>query len=434
MRTVNSFAIKKTNQTRWARAAWPLAFLLCAGLAASADTGPAASPDTGFSGGDPAGSSSRVYQEGNTWVQEITGSLPAPREIKLVTEAGTVQVHGAAQPNLTYVVKKRVKAGSEEEARKLFSNLRVQAWSQGEVAVFRGQCESCYGRMQARVDFDVTTPRATSTVRASTGGGSVGVNNISGTVAVETGGGNIQLDEIGGFATASSGGGSIELGSMGGDVSVDTGGGAIRIKSAGRVAATSGGGSIEVISARRAVSAETGAGSIRVLKCGAEVKVESGGGSLEVGDAGGAVTANTGGGSIRVVSAQGRVRAGSGGGSIHLAGLTRGVNVETGAGGIIAEFVGFVGGASLTDSMLETSSGDVTVYLPANVGVTIFGAIEFGSKNSVRSDFGELRVFSDSDQQWGPHEILVEGKLNGGGPVLKIRTTTGKIELLRAAK
>ena len=415
--------MKRTNRKPWSRAAWTLAFLLWAGLAASADTL--------FPGGDPAGSSSRVYKDGNTWVQEITGSLPAPREIKLVTEAGSVRVHGASQTNLTYVLRKRVRVGSEEEARKLFGNFRIQAWSQGDVALFRGQCDSCQGRNQAQVDFDITTPRGTAVVNAQTGGGSVGVNGITGTVAVETGGGSITLDDISGPATASSGGGSIELGSMGGDVSVETGGGSIHIKSAGgRVSATSGGGSIEVVSARQAVSAETGGGSIHVTQCGAEVKASSGGGSLEIGDAGGAVTAETGGGSIRVMSAKGKVRAGSGGGSIHLTGLTHGVQVETGAGGIIAEFAG---GAVLTESMLETSSGDVTVYLPANVGVTIRGAIDSGSKNSVHSDFTELRVTSDSEE-YGPHEVLVEGKLNGGGPVLKIRTTTGNIELLRAKK
>jgi len=424
--TVDSFALR-TGFKKWARAAWPLAFLLCAGLTASADTL--------FPGGDPAGSTSRVYSEGGAWVQEITGSLPAPRSIKVMTDAGSVKVRGAAQSNLTYVLRKRVKASSEEEARKLFSNFRVQAWSQGEVALFRGQFDSyASGRRRghsASVDFDITTPRAIAAVHAQTGGGSVGVNNISGTVAVETGGGSISLDEIGGAATASSGGGSIELGNMGGNVAVETGGGSIRINSAGgHVAASSGGGSIEVVSARRAVSVETGGGSIRVLKCGAEVRVESGGGSLEVGEAGGPVIAETGGGSIRVWGAKGNVRAGSGGGSIHLAGLTNGVQVETGAGSIIAEFAG---GASLTDSMLETSSGDVTVYLPSNVGVTIRGAIEAGSKNSVRSDFGELRVVSEADQ-WGPREVLVEGKINGGGALLKIRTTTGNIVLLRAKK
>jgi len=422
VKDVNSFA-RITNRRKGSRAAWPLAFLLCAGLTASADTL--------FPGGDPAGSESKVYKDGGAWVQEISGSLPAPREIKVVTEAGSVKVRGAAQSNLTYVLKKRVRAGSEEEARKLFSSFRIQAWSQGEVALFRGQFDSHYGRRQASVDFDISAPRSTAAVGAKTGGGSVAVNNISGSVAVETGGGSIQLDEVGGSASASSGGGSIELGNMGGNVSVETGGGSIRVKSAGgSVAASSGGGSIEVISARQAVSAETGGGSIRVQKCGAEVKVESGGGSLEIGETGGAVIAETGGGSIRVWGAQGNVRAGSGGGSIHLTGLTHGVQVETGAGGIIAEFAG---GAALTDSMLETSSGDVTVYLPANLGVTIRGAIESGSKNSVRSDFGEVRVVSESDQ-WGPREVLVEGKVNGGGPLLKIRTTTGNIVVLRAKK
>jgi hypothetical protein len=419
---VNSFGLKTTSFKPWPWA--PLLFLLAASLAASADDG--------YLGGDPAGSESRVYRDGSVWVQEITGSLPAPREIKVVTEAGSVKVRGAAQSNLTYVMRKRIRAGSEEEARRLFSNFRVQAWSQGEVAMFRGDFESSYGRRSASVDFDITTPRATAAVNAETGGGSVGVNDITGAVAVETGGGNIRLDGIGGSATASSGGGAIELGEMGGNVSVETGGGAIRIKSAGgSVAATSGGGSIEVVSAKQWVSVETGGGSIRVQKCGAAVKAQSGGGCIDVGDAGGAVTVDTGGGSIRVWSARGKVHAGTGGGSIHLTGLTHGVQVETGAGGIIVEFVS---GASLTDSALETSSGDVVVYLPANLGVTVRGAIESGSRNSVRSDFGELRVVSEGSDDDGPHEVLVEGKLNGGGPVLKIRTSTGNIQLLRAQK
>lgn len=409
---------------KWSRAAWPLLFLLCAGLTASADEA--------YLGGDPAGSESRLYRDGDTWVQEVTGSLPAPREIKVATDAGTVNVRGAAQPNLTYVMRKRVRAGSEEEARKLFSNFQIQVGSQGDLALLRAQFETSYGRRsRSSVDFDITTPRNTAAVNAKTGGGTVGVSSIAGTVTVETGGGSIKLDDIGGSATASSGGGTIQLGDMGSDVSVETGGGAIRIRSAGgRVAATSGGGSIEVVSAKQAVTVETGGGSVRVQKCGAEVKAQSGGGSIEVGDAGGAVTAETGGGSIRVWSAQGKVHAGTGGGSIHLTGLTRGVQVETGAGGIIVEFVS---GAALTDSALETSSGDVVVYLPANVGVTVRGAIESGSKNSVRSDFSELHVVSESEE-YGPHEVLVEGKLNGGGPVLKIRTSTGNIELLRASK
>ena len=51
---------KTRNLGKWSRVAWPLAFLLWAGLAASADTL--------FPGSEPAGSSSRVYKDGNVWV------------------------------------------------------------------------------------------------------------------------------------------------------------------------------------------------------------------------------------------------------------------------------------------------------------------------------------------------------------------------------
>ena len=34
----------------------------------------------------------------------------------------------------------------------------------------------------------------------------------------------------------------------------------------------------------------------------------------------------------------------------------------------------------------------------------------------------------------GPMSYTAEGKLNGGGPILKVRTTTGDIKFLRASR
>jgi len=31
--------------------------------------------------------------------------------------------------------------------------------------------------------------------------------------------------------------------------------------------------------------------------------------------------------------------------------------------------------------------------------------------------------------QWGPKTVTAEGNLNGGGPLLKVRTTTGDITI-----
>ena len=36
--------------------------------------------------------------------------------------------------------------------------------------------------------------------------------------------------------------------------------------------------------------------------------------------------------------------------------------------------------------------------------------------------------------EWGPKTVTAEGQLNGGGPMLKIRTTSGDIRILRASR
>ncbi|HEY4973358.1 MAG TPA: hypothetical protein VII41_07095, partial [Steroidobacteraceae bacterium] len=35
---------------------------------------------------------SRVYRDGNSWVEEITGTLPASRQVRITTDVGSVQV------------------------------------------------------------------------------------------------------------------------------------------------------------------------------------------------------------------------------------------------------------------------------------------------------------------------------------------------------
>jgi len=47
------------------------------------------------------------------------------------------------------------------------------------------------------------------------------------------------------------------------------------------------------------------------------------------------------------------------------------------------------------------------------------------------TDFPEIKVSSEGGQ-WDPKLITAEGNLNGGGPVLKVRTTMGNIYIRRA--
>ena len=50
------------------------------------------------------------------------------------------------------------------------------------------------------------------------------------------------------------------------------------------------------------------------------------------------------------------------------------------------------------------------------------------------SDFNDIRVTREGGDWPGPKSFTAEGKLNGGGPTLKVRTTTGDIKFLRASR
>ncbi len=181
---------------------------------------------------------------------------------------------------------------------------------------------------------------------------------------------------------------------------------------------------------RRAQGAivETGGGSVEVRQCNGKVKVSTGGGSIDLSDVGGPAEIETGGGSIHLTSAKGYVHAETGGGGIELYGVPS-ARAETSAGGITVKLVNT--GAERHDSDLETGAGDITLYLAADVAVDVRASVDMGNGHRITSDFSDIHVSSEG-QQWGPKTLTAEGKLNGGGPVVKVHTSTGDICIRRA--
>jgi DUF4097 and DUF4098 domain-containing protein YvlB len=171
---------------------------------------------------------------------------------------------------------------------------------------------------------------------------------------------------------------------------------------------------------------ETGAGNIEVSKCTGELRVNSGGGNLILGEIGGNLTAETGGGSVRLSSAQGNVKVVTGGGSVELWKLGQGANVETGGGAITVQFVG--GRGQFHDSYLHTALGNVVVYLPRDLGVNVHASTEMANGVGIKSAFPGLAITSEGGQ-YGPKSMFAEGQLNGGGPILRVRTTIGQIDI-----
>ena len=370
----------------------------------------------------------RVYREGSNWVQEMTGDLGAAKNLRVKLAAGSVRVQGGSQAGITYVIHRKAYTSSEEKARREFDSYRINTSVKGDTAWI--VAESSRRDSKCSDDFVVNVPRNLDFAKIETGGGNVNATGIAGRAELESGGGNIHLDDIGGDVTGETGGGTIEVGSVAGNVKLETGGGNIKIASAkGQIKAESGGGNVVVLSGLQGAVLETGGGSIRVDKCSGPVKATTGGGSVDLGDIGGPAEIETGAGSIRLASAKGRVQAQTGGGSIQLDGATS-VQAETSAGGIIVKLL--AGADRRSNSSLETSAGDITVYLANDLAISIRAEIESASGHTIRSDFSDIHVSSEG----GPWEktVTAEGQLNGGGPVLKVRTNSGSVNFRRVSR
>ncbi len=371
----------------------------------------------------------RVYREGNNWVQEMTGNLGAAKNLRAKLASGSVRVQGGSQSGITYVIHRKAYTSSEQQARREFESYRISAAVKGDTAWI--VAESGGRDRRCSDDFVINVPRNLDWAKIETGGGSASATSIAGRVEISSGGGNLHLDDIGGEVTAETGGGTIEVGSVQGNVKLETGGGNIKISSVkGEIKAESGGGSLVLLSGLQGAVLETGAGSIRVEKCGGTVKATTGGGSIELGEIGGPAEIETGAGSIRLASAKGRVQAQTGGGSIQLDGATS-VKAETSAGGIIVKLLS--GADHRSDSTLETSAGDITVYLANDLAISIRAEIEIANGHTIHSDFQDIHVSSEGGQ-WGPKTVTAEGQLNGGGPVLKVRTNSGNVNFRRVSR
>jgi hypothetical protein len=369
---------------------------------------------------------SRVYRDGRSWVEESNGTMTAARTLRVTSDCGNIHVQGGAQA-IKYVIKKRSYAGSEAEARRQFERYRINAGKSSEAATLEARWTG--GKSERfTTEIFLEVPRDLDMIRVETRAGNLTVNGTNARIDLTTMGGNISADDVAGIR-ANTMGGNVTLGAVRGDTWVHSGGGNIQLgNSQGRAEVSTAGGNV-MVKGMAGGTVQTGAGSIDIGQSRGDLTAITAGGSVDVNEVQGKATLQSGGGNIHLGSARGRVTATSGGGSIEMWKLWQGAQVQTGAGTITAEFVG--GRSGFTDSLLRTSAGDVVVYLNGSVPCTIHASSELASGQGIRSEFPELKITSEGGT-YGPRSVMADGAINGGGQILKIRTTIGQIEIRKA--
>jgi DUF4097 and DUF4098 domain-containing protein YvlB len=363
------------------------------------------------------GGESQLRRDGAFWVQVEKGSGQiSPRSNIRVSTIGDVTVKGVGGLELSYVLVKRVKAASEAEARQLLKAYRVRTMRRGGFTylVVNGGPEM--------PDLEVSAPRNSSQVIIETRGGTVDASQFEGTLNAETGAGRVNLDQIAGDVVAKTAGGDVSLGKMGSDVRCVSGGGRIHADTIhGEAFFETAGGDITVQQVDGPVRCSTAAGAVHIVQAGNLVIADTAGGPIDVGYAKGTVTAKNSGGPIQVGSATGATCE-SAGGPIRLTSVGGSLKASTAVGSIIARFQT----QPVADSFLSTGHGDITVWIPSNLKVTVRAQnASYGGPRRIVSEFGAIHVKSSGTA------TLAEGSLNGGGPMVRIAGTGGMIYIRR---
>jgi TonB family protein len=291
------------------------------------------------------------------------------------------------------------------------------------------------------VQFVISVP-ANYNLYVTTGGGDIETTDIGGRVFLNTEGGNIKTGRLGALARGIgtpeaplakvvTQGGHITVEDVYGDLDAFTAGGHIQAGNInGSAKLRTGGGHIRAGKIKGAARLETDGGNITVGEAGAALGVRTGGGQIDLGEVHGSIHAQTAGGGIRAMYIAGPMEMQTNGGSICLTRVANTARAETGGGTITAWITPDARDVNHVvqlpgPSQLGSSTGDIVVFLPRNIAATIDATVENGGPTRIESDPSlQLNVQAQADGL-----VHALGVLNGGGALLKLRTTAGKIRL-----
>lgn len=161
----------------------------------------------------------------------------------------------------------------------------------------------------------------------------------------------------------------------------------------------------------------TSGGSIKVGKMGGSVDAKTSGGGISLESAGGPVTLKTSGGSISVGRVTGPADLNTSGGSIKIDGAAGTLRAHTSGGSIRASLTGPL----LGDCSLTTSGGSVRVTVDKQAAFRLDASTSGGGVDAEGLTITLEKSSRGRDQ--------LSGAVNGGGPLLKLRSSGGGISV-----
>ena len=341
-------------------------------------------------------------------VEQTQHSFPVEAGGTLMTDNAfaSIEIGSWTKNEVSVTVEKRSDVLDEDRARRAFDDIEVKSEKRNKDVYITVDGPDSRRRNQVEIQITVQVPERYN-------------------LYLESSGGDIEIHDLRGDIYAKSSGGDVVMGNIReSTVDVRTTGGDIQIENAdGEVDVRTTGGDIQIEHASGRLSIETSRGDIQIENAMEGVDAESEGGDIDIENARGAVTVRTTGGDIDIENVQGSVTAKTLGGDIDIQ-LT---GTDT---------------SNDRSCELESSGGEVKVYLPEDLAATIDAKVHLSiSRFWGRGDY---RVYSEFDLSgknnssrnptWAwvygrSGHAKVWGDINGGGDLIRIETTNGNIKI-----
>lgn len=165
------------------------------------------------------------------------------------------------------------------------------------------------------------------------------------------------------------------------------------------------------------VHARTSGGNISLAKIAGDIDAGTSGGDVKLDEGSGRVKLGTSGGNIRVNRAVGATDLNTSGGDIDVKSVENTLQASTSGGNVNAGIAGALKG----DCDLSTSGGEVRVRVDRGAAFALDAATSGGDV--------EAAGLTITIEKGGSGKSRLAGKVNGGGPRLKLRSSGGDIEI-----
>jgi DUF4097 and DUF4098 domain-containing protein YvlB len=340
----------------------------------------------------------------NSYSYTKTLSLPAKPgdRLLIVNRRGDVEIHGSDQQTLDATIKETVRADSEDAAKKIAQDLKVNLVEQDGQYVFKSNLDSLpHNGVNVRLDITFHLPRATSSQITAERGDLI-AESLKGDQTLTDKHGDVHAKNIQGLVRITKEEGSTEIQGVNGSVEVDGRGGDVSVSDVTGTLTVSGdfSGAVQFHNVAQLVRYSSSRTNLTAQKLSGQLRMDLG--SLDASGIGGPLEVTT------------RQK------DITVKNFLYGIKVTDVNGDVRLR------PAAPPSHPIEVDlkRGSIELALPPSSAFQIDARSEHGE---VESEFPGLTVTKGGDNP------SITGSAGKGGPTIKLSTTYGTIRVLRGA-